>query len=201
MMITRKTLPRRTFLRGMGTAVALPFLEAMVPAMAAIRGAKPPVRMAFVYVPNGIIMNGWNPDYEGKLGELPRILKPLEPFKDDLLLLGNLTHNAGRALLDGAGDHGRCSASYLTGVHPRKTLVDIKAGVSFDQLVAKQVGAHTRFPSLELGMEDARQAGDCDSGYSCATPTIWPGRARPSRCRRCWTRARCLNGFSARARP
>jgi hypothetical protein len=165
----------------MGTAVALPFLEAMVPAMAAIRGAKPPVRMAFVYVPNGIIMNGWNPDYEGKLGELPRILKPLEPFKDDLLLLGNLTHNAGRALLDGAGDHGRCSASYLTGVHPRKTLVDIKAGVSFDQLVAKQVGAHTRFPSLELGMEDARQAGDCDSGYSCAYTNnlAWESETQP----------------------
>ena len=161
-------LSRRTFLHGLGTAMALPFLEAMVPAMAAVRNAKPPVRMAFVYVPNGIIMNGWNPEYEGKLTELPRILKPLEPFKQDILMLGNLTHNAGRALLDGPGDHGRCSASYLTGVHPRKTLVDIKAGVSFDQIVAKQVGAHTRFPSLELGMEDARQTGDCDSGYSCA---------------------------------
>jgi hypothetical protein len=165
----------------MGTTVALPFLEAMVPAMAAVRSTKPPVRMAFVYVPNGIIMNGWNPDYEGKLGPLPRILKPLEPFKQDILLLGNLTHNAGRALLDGPGDHGRCSASYLTGVHPRKTLVDIKAGVSFDQLVAKQVGAHTRFPSLELGMEDARQAGDCDSGYSCAYTNnlAWESESQP----------------------
>ena len=181
MMITRKALPRRAFLRGMGTTVALPFLEAMVPAMAAVRSTKPPVRMAFVYVPNGIIMNGWNPDYEGKLGPLPRILKPLEPFKQDILLLGNLTHNAGRALLDGPGDHGRCSASYLTGVHPRKTLVDIKAGVSFDQLVAKQVGAHTRFPSLELGMEDARQAGDCDSGYSCAYTNnlAWESESQP----------------------
>ena len=181
MMITRKVLPRRAFLRGMGTAVALPFLEAMVPAMAAVRNAKPPVRMAFVYVPNGIIMNGWNPEYEGKLTELPRILKPLEPFKQDILMLGNLTHNAGRALLDGPGDHGRCSASYLTGVHPRKTLVDIKAGVSFDQIVAKQVGAHTRFPSLELGMEDARQAGDCDSGYSCAYTNnlAWESESQP----------------------
>jgi hypothetical protein len=165
----------------MGTAVALPFLEAMVPAMAAVRSSKPPVRMAFVYVPNGIIMNGWNPEYEGKLTELPRILKPLEPFKQDILMLGNLTHNAGRALLDGPGDHGRCSASYLTGVHPRKTLVDIKAGVSFDQIVAKQVGAHTRFPSLELGMEDARQAGDCDSGYSCAYTNnlAWESESQP----------------------
>jgi hypothetical protein len=165
----------------MGTAVALPFLEAMVPAMAGVRSAKPPVRMAFVYVPNRIIMNGWNPEYEGKLTELPRILKPLEPFKQDILMLGNLTHNAGRALLDGPGDHGRCSASYLTGVHPRKTLVDIKAGVSFDQIVAKQVGAHTRFPSLELGMEDARQAGDCDSGYSCAYTNnlAWESESQP----------------------
>jgi hypothetical protein len=181
-MITQKALPRRTFLRGMGTAIALPFLDAMTPAMAAVRNAgKPPVRMAFVYVPNGIMMNGWNPDYEGKLSTLPRILKPLEPFKDDILLLGNLTHNAGRALLDGAGDHGRCCASYLTGIQPRKTLVDIKSGISFDQIVANQVGRQTRFPSLELGMEDARQAGDCDSGYSCAYTNnlAWRSETQP----------------------
>ena len=84
------------------------------------------------------------------------------------MLFGNLTHNTGRALLDGAGDHGRCCGSYLTGVQPRKTVIDIKAGISFDQIVANQIGKQTRFPSLELGMEDARQAGDCDSGYSCA---------------------------------
>lgn len=170
MMISRKTLPRRTFLRGMGAAVGLPFLDAMVPALAIgqARAVKAPVRMAFAYVPNGIIMNQWNPDYEGNLGELPRILKPMEPLKDDLLLLGNLTHNTGRALLDGAGDHGRCCGSYLTGIQVKKTMIDIKAGVSCDQLVANQIGDKTRFPSLEVGMEDARQAGDCDSGYSCA---------------------------------
>src|SRR5712692_10762340 len=156
-MITQKALARRTFLRGIGTAIALPFLDAMTPAMGATRNAgKPPVRMAFVYVPNGIMMNGWNPDYEGKLSTLPRILKPLEPFKDDITLLGNLTHNAGRALLDGAGDHGRCCASYLTGIQPRKTVVDIKSGISFDQIVANQVGSQTRFPSLELGLEDRK---------------------------------------------
>src|SRR5437764_5888509 len=142
-MITRKALPRRSFLRGMGTAVALPFLEAMVPAFASAAPGKPPVRMAFVYVPNGMDMRHWNPDYEGKLTTLPRILKPLEPFKDDILLLGNLTHNAGRALLDGAGDHGRCCASYLTGIQPRKTLVDIKSGISFDQIVANDIGKQT----------------------------------------------------------
>ena len=179
MILTRKALPRRTFLRGMGTAVALPFLDAMSPA--AIRAVKPPTRMAFVYVPNGIMMEHWNPGYEGALGDLPRVLKPMEPFRDDILLLGNLTHNGGRALLDGAGDHGRCCGSYLTGVQPRKTLVDIKAGVSFDQIVAKEIGGKTRFPSLELGMEDARQAGDCDSGYSCAYTNnlAWKSETQP----------------------
>src|SRR6185437_534259 len=150
--------------------------------MAAVNKAtKAPVRMAFVYVPNGIMMSGWNPDYEGKLTTLPRILKPLEPFKDDITLLGNLTHNAGRALLDGAGDHGRCCAAYLTGIQPRKTLVDIKASQSFDQIVANKVGQKTRFKSLEVGMEDSRQAGDCDSGYSCAYTNnlAWRSETQP----------------------
>jgi hypothetical protein len=166
MTITRKTLQRRTFLRGMGTAIALPFLDAMTPALAA--PGKPPVRVAFVYVPNGIDMKNWNPSYEGKLAELPRTLKPLEPFKQDITLLSNLTHNWGRVLLDGAGDHGRCCASYLTGAQVRKSMVDIHAGISMDQVIANQIGSQTRFPSLELGLEDSRQAGDCDSGYSCA---------------------------------
>jgi hypothetical protein len=170
------------FLRGVGTAIALPFLDAMAPAFAAGKiPGKPPVRMAFVYVPNGIDMRNWNPSYEGPLQELPRILKPLQPYKNDITLLGNLTHNAGRALLDGAGDHGRCCGSYLTGVQPRKTTVDIKAGVSFDQIVANQIGGQTRFPSLELGMEDSRQAGDCDSGYSCAYTNnlAWRSETQP----------------------
>src|SRR5207244_259503 len=166
-MITRKSLDRRTFLRGAGTAVSLPFLDAMVPAFAAPRAAKTPTRMCFVYVPNGIDMKNWNPAYEGPLGELPRILKPLEPFKEDILLMGNLTHNTGRALLDGAGDHGRCCGSYMTGIQVKKSTTDIKAGVSMDQIVAKEIGSQTRFPSLELGLEDSRQSGDCDSGYSC----------------------------------
>jgi len=168
MILTRKSLPRRTFLRGMGTAVALPFLDAMVPALAHGQGPNSPVRMAFAYVPNGMDMRNWNLDYEGKLGKLSQTLAPLAPVKDDILLLGNMTHNTGRALLDGAGDHGRCCGSYLTGVQVKKTVTDIKASVSMDQLVANQIGHLTRFPSLEIGLEDARQAGDCDSGYSCA---------------------------------
>jgi hypothetical protein len=169
MIITRKTVARRTFLRGMGAVVALPFLDSMVPALAtAATTPKPSVRMAFVYVPNGVNSRDWPVGYEGKLEKMSRILQPLAPYRQDINVLNNLTQNAGRALLDGPGDHGRCCASYLTGIQPRKTMTDIKAGVSFDQIVGDHVGAGTSFNTLELGMEDARQAGDCDSGYSCA---------------------------------
>src|SRR5690348_15521460 len=178
-MITKKALPRRTFLRGLGAAVGLPFLDAMTPALSA--AVKAPVRMGFVYVPNGMDVRNWNLDYEGKLGQLSRIMAPLEPHKEDILVTSNLTHNNGRALLDGAGDHGRCCGSYLTGVQPRKSAVDIKCGISMDQIVANEVGHKTRFPSLELGMEDARQAGDCDSGYSCAYTNnlAWKSETQP----------------------
>jgi hypothetical protein len=181
-MITRKSLSRRTFLRGAGAAVGIPFLDAMVPAFAApATNAKKPIRMAFFYVPNGIMTDGWNPENEGKLDKLPRILKPFDSIKDEITILGNLTHNSGRALLDGAGDHGRCSGSYLTGIQVKKTLVDIKAAISVDQIVANEVGKQTRFPSLEVGLEDARQAGDCDSGYSCAYTNnlAWRSETQP----------------------
>ena len=168
MNITGKALQRRTFLRGIGTAVALPLLDAMIPALARGAARPSPVRMAFLYVPCGIIMDHWNPAYTGKLGEMPRILKPLEPFKDDILMLGNLTHNGGRALLDGGGDHARATGGYLTGCQPRKTTTEIKTGISCDQVIARKIGGQTRFPSLELGMEAPQQAGNCDSGYSCA---------------------------------
>src|SRR5688572_11162577 len=182
MFITGRALPRRTFLRGLGTAVALPFLDSMTPALAqAQRRPASPVRMAFVYVPNGIDMRNWNLSYEGALADLPQTLAPLAPLKQDILLLGNLTHNTGRALLDGPGDHGRCSGSYLTGVQVKKTVSDIKASVSCDQLVANQIGSQTRFASLEVGLEDARQAGDCDSGYSCAYTNnlAWRNETQP----------------------
>ena len=115
------------------------------------------------------------------VGELPQILKPLEPCARTSRILSNLTQNNGRALLDGAGDHGRCCGAYLTGVQPRKTMVDIKAGISCDQIVANEVGKDTRFPSLEVGLEDARQAGDCDSGYSCAYTNnlAWRSETQP----------------------
>ena len=178
----RKALSRRTLLRGIGAAVALPVLDAMTPALSAskVPGGKA-IRMGYVYVPNGIDMENWTPSYSGELHELPRILKPMEPFKKDMTVLGNLTNNAGRAWLDGPGDHGRCCGSYLTGVHVRKSAVDILSGISADQIVANEVGKQTRIPSLELGLEDARQAGNCDSGYSCAYTNnmAWRGETSP----------------------
>jgi hypothetical protein len=178
--VTGRSIPRRTFLRGMGTAaIGLPFLDAMSPAFAA--APKTPVRLAFLYVPNGIDMKHWNIEQEGAFGEFPRVMKPLEAFKNDMLQIGNLTHNSGRALLDGAGDHGRCAGSYLTGIQVKKTTVDIKASVSCDQIIANHIGNDTRFASLELGMDDSRQAGDCDSGYSCAYTNnlAWRSETQP----------------------
>ncbi len=169
-MMTRKHLPRRTFLRGLGASVALPLLDAMSPAWAARRaGQKPPVRAAFIYVPNGIIMERWTPAAAGSGYELPPILKPLAGLRQDFLLLTGLAQVNGRALGDGAGDHARAAASFLTGVHPRKTDgADIQGGISVDQVAAQALRAETRFASLELGCEHGRMVGNCDSGYSCA---------------------------------
>ncbi len=171
-MITGKRLARRSFLRGMGVTVALPFLDAMSPVLSAagrVGAAAAPRRIAFVYVPNGIIMKDWTPAAEGTAFEFPRILKPLEANRKDLMVLSGLTHNTGRALGDGPGDHARAAASFLTGIHPKKTAgADISLGVSVDQIAAQKVGGATRFASLELGCEDGRLVGNCDSGYSCA---------------------------------
>lgn len=170
-MITRKHLPRRTFLRGLGASIALPLLDAMTPAMASSSrpGAKPPLRMAFVYVPNGIIRDVWTPDAEGRAFDFKHALEPMKPFTEHLLVLSGLTHNGGRALGDGPGDHARAAASFLTGCHPRKTAgADIHIGISVDQVAARHIGSATRFASLELGLEDGRLVGSCDSGYSCA---------------------------------
>ena len=127
------------------------------------------MRLAFIYVPNGILMDHWTPASEGADFELPRILAPLAPHRDNVLVLSGLTQNTGRALGDAAGDHARASATYLTGVHPRKTDGSgICAGISVDQVAASHVGAASKLPSLELACEDARLVGNCDSGYSCA---------------------------------
>jgi hypothetical protein len=172
MTITRKHVSRRTLLRGLGAAVALPALDAMRPAFAApgrTASKVSPVRIAFMYVPNGVDMANWTPSAEGAGFELPRILEPLAPLKDDLLVFSGLMDKNGEALGDGPGDHARAAASFLTGVHPKKTAgADISVGVSADQIAAQRIGQATRLPSLELGCEDGRLAGNCDSGYSCA---------------------------------
>jgi hypothetical protein len=170
MIVMRKALSRRTVLKGLGAAVSLPFLDAMVPAFAKSAFAgEAPVRLAWFYLPNGIDMRGWTPPAEGPLGALPPILAPFESVKNDLLVLSNLTTNWGRPLQDGPGDHGRAMASYMTGVQVYKTAgADLRVGISADQIAAKAVGHLTKLPSLEVGLEESRQAGNCDSGYSCA---------------------------------
>lgn len=172
-----KSLRRRTLLRGLGTALALPLLDAMIPAFTRAAATKAPCRAAFLYVPNGIIMEQWLPagfDIT-KTGvmpfpeALPRVSQALLPFRKDIMLLSGLTQNAGRALGDGPGDHGRAGANYLTCVHPKKTNGrDLRAGVSVDQIAAKRLEGRTRFSSLELGCEEGVQGGSCDNGYSCA---------------------------------
>ncbi|HEV2445750.1 MAG TPA: DUF1552 domain-containing protein [Candidatus Sulfopaludibacter sp.] len=172
MIVTRKSLARRTFLRGLGTTLALPILDAMTPAFAAPAGAKP-VRTAFVYIPNGAIMDRWTPAAEGGGFEFTPTLKPLEPLREHINVISGLAQINGRALGDGAGDHARAGATWLTGVHPKKSEVDIHAGVSADQIAARELGKSTQLASLELGLESPFLAGDCDSGYSCAyTNTI-----------------------------
>jgi hypothetical protein len=170
MIVTGKSLSRRTVLKGLGTAICLPFLDAMVPAFAkgAAAGASP-VRLAWFYVPNGIDMRHWTPPADGALGTLPGVLAPMQAVKDEIVVLSNLTTHWGRPLQDGAGDHGRALGSYMTGVQVLKTAgADLKLGISADQVAANVNGHLTRLPSLEIGLEESRQAGNCDSGYSCA---------------------------------
>jgi len=174
-MSNRWQIHRRTFLRGLGAAVALPMLDAMVPSLSSVvraANASPagvPKRMAFVYVPNGATMNEWKPSAVGTDFELPRILEPLSPHKSELSVLSGFAQRNGFANGDGAGDHARASASFLTGAQPRKTSGrDIRAGVSVDQVAAQQIGDQTILPSLELSCDGGRRLGNCDSGYSCA---------------------------------
>ena len=184
-MLFRKHLNRRLFLRGAGAAIALPYLDAMVPAFAAARRLESdtPRRLAFVYIPNGVIQEAWTPLATGADFEFTRVLKPLEPYREDLLVLSGLTHNNGRALGDGAGDHARAASSFLTGIHPKKTAgADIQLGISVDQVAANAIGDQTRYASLELGIEPGRLAGNCDSGYSCAysNSISWRGEQTPN---------------------
>ncbi len=177
-------IPRRSFLRGLGTLMALPTLEAMLPlsALAQSPAAKhKALRMAFLFVPNGIDMDHWTPTATGAY-ELPYILEPLKNVKGSVNVLTGLAQHNAFALGDGGGDHARSSAAWLTGCHPKKTDgADIHNGISADQLAAKYLGNRTSLPSLEIGCDRGAQAGDCDSGYSCAysSSIAWRGENTP----------------------
>jgi Protein of unknown function (DUF1552) len=164
-------LSRRTVLKGLGASIALPWLEAMGPfqAWASQAPNRVPTRMAFVYVPNGKNMAEWTPSADGTSFTLPRILEPLADVRDYLNVLTGLTADKARPNGDGAGDHARAMAAFLTGAQPRKTDgSDIRAGVSVDQVAASRIGHQTRLGSLEMGADPSALAGNCDSGYSCA---------------------------------
>ncbi|MFP6617575.1 MAG: DUF1552 domain-containing protein, partial [Candidatus Hydrogenedentota bacterium] len=168
--LTGKHLSRRTFLRGIGAAMALPVLDAMTPVASAAKNfaTTAPTRMAFVYLPNGVIMNEWMPQPSDGFTS-SRTLRSLEAHRHDINLLTGLAQMNGRSLGDGGGDHARAASTFLTGVHPKKTSgVDIQLGVSVDQVAAEFVRHQTRLPSLELTLEPGRLAGNCDTGYSCA---------------------------------
>ena len=170
-MASRWRISRRTMLRGLGTAIALPWMEAMSPVTSACGApaAVVPQRMAFIYTPNGMNMSDWTPQQEGANFELPEILSAFQEFKDDMLVLSGLTLDKARANGDGPGDHARALSAFLTCAQPRKTHgADIKVGISVDQVAAQHVGQHTKFSSLEIGCDAGTQAGNCDSGYSCA---------------------------------
>ena len=182
MFVTKKALPRRTFLLGMGTTMALPLLESMVPAFTALAQtpAKPPLRFGAVYFPNGATMKHWMPDTQGAGFELKAILKPLEPFRESLNLYGNLSRAGGKSVTD----HAVSSAGWLSGAVAKQTEAeDIRVGVSIDQVVAKQIGQDTQLPSMEVATEDfSGYVGGCVPGYSCAymNTISWASETEPN---------------------
>ena len=174
------SLSRRHFLRGLGACLALPAFETLRPfggltadataaGQLATTATGAPLRMGFVYFPNGAIPSNWWPTGEGKDFELNRTMQPLQNVKERLQIFGGLDHVNATPGPDGAGDHARASGTFLTGVRVKKTAgADIHAGISIDQVAANQIGHLTRFPSLELTCDAVRKSGNCDSGYSCA---------------------------------
>lgn len=174
---------RRTFLRGVGAALALPLLDSMVPARAfgAAAARVTPVRMAFVFFPNGAIMPNWMPSGEGSEWELSQTLAPLSAMKHKLNVISGLAHVHGRGGKDGAGDHARSAATFLTAARPLKSSTTIRLGQSVDQVAASQLAGQTKLPSIELGISPSRNAGACDSGYSCAYQSniSWKSETQP----------------------
>jgi hypothetical protein len=171
-IITKKHLSRRTFLRGMGVSLSLPLLDAMVPAHTALAqtAARPQIRLGLCMIPHGAVMSQWTPAADGPL-ELSPILAPLQAHRNDVVVLSNLAHAmAGpQGPGDNGGDHTRCPAVFLNGVHPKRTDgADIRAGTTIDQIAAATIGQDTLLPSLELAIEDySGLVGSCDVGFSC----------------------------------
>ena len=180
MIITGKSLSRRTVLRGLGATLALPLLDSMVPALSRA-ATKAPVRLGFVYHPTGMIMEQYTPAAEGAGFAFTPTLKPLEAYRDRLNVFTGLAQMNGRALGDGPGDHAREGATWLTGVHPKRSETDIRCGVSADQLAARELGKQTQLASLEVSLEPPSFAGTCDQNYSCAyTNTVsWRSETLP----------------------
>jgi hypothetical protein len=176
----RAGLDRRRLLRGIGAAIALPAFESLgatklfaaEPAVAAgplaSTASGAPLRTAFVFFPNGAIPDAWWPAGDGAEFEWSRTLKPLEPLKDFVQVMGGLDHQNAEAGPDGAGDHARGGGTFLTGVRVRKSATNVRAGISIDQALAHHVGHLTRLPSLELTCDAVHKSGACDSGYACA---------------------------------
>jgi hypothetical protein len=169
-MIFRKAIPRRTFLRGIGATVALPVLDAMVPAFTRASAAEPVRRLCIVYVPNGRIMDQWTPATVGDTFTPSRLLAPLAPFRDRFVVLSGLSQEPARALPgQQIGVHERPAGAYLTGVQAKWTDgSDFRNGVSFDQIIAKEFGAQTQLASLEISLDPAGIIGACERGWSCA---------------------------------
>src|SRR5258708_7869373 len=168
MVIFKKASRRCAFSQGAGAVWALPRLDAMTRALAAETSR--PIRMAFVEVPNGIMMDKWVPATEGANFALTPVLEPLAQFRDRMLVLGGLDQNQSKALAtDVGGDHPRACTAWLTGSHARMTSgADLRAGISVDQVAAKEFGKYTQVASLEVGLESAEVVGACESAYSCA---------------------------------
>src|SRR5262252_5630720 len=179
MVVSALSLPRRTFLRGTGAAVALPFLEAMVPAFKASAAPVTP-RFGAVFVPNGAIVEEWIPKTAGASFDLPTIVQPLDRYKETLVVVSNLTR-AHPGVVE--GDHAISAAGWLSGVLAKRTQAeDVLGGTTIDQIVARQIGQETQFPSLELATADfTGYVGACTSGYSCVyTNTIsWSSPTTP----------------------
>ena len=171
MIISKKAIPRRAVLRGLGATVALPLLDGMVPALTALSrtAARPIPRLGAIYVPNGMELGRWTPKTDGSAFELTPILEPLAPFRDHMTVLsGMVNREADGVPGEGTGDHSRGQSVFLTGIHPRKTEgPDIQLGTSMDQIAARELGQHTQLASLELGLDANDTVGSCDVGWSC----------------------------------